>query len=93
MSGHSNVSERSDTDLVIHTLVLHVVTAIVHDEAAVQVKVKGDEASTVISVHVHAEDLEKVIGKQGRTARALRVIVQAASMKSLHRYSLDISEI
>ncbi len=37
-------------------------------------------------------DVGKVIGKQGRTARSLRTILSAASMKQRHRFSLDIVE-
>jgi predicted RNA-binding protein YlqC (UPF0109 family) len=41
---------------------------------------------------VAASDIGKVIGKQGRTARSLRTILAAASMKVRHRFSLDIVE-
>ena len=37
-------------------------------------------------------DVGKVIGKQGRTARSMRTILSAASMKLKHRFSLDIVE-
>jgi hypothetical protein len=48
--------------------------------------------STVLRLRVAPSDIGKVIGKQGRTARSLRTILSAASMKLQHRYSLDIIE-
>ncbi len=46
--------------------------------------------STVIELEVATEDLGKVIGRQGRTARAMRTLLSAAGQKSRRRYSLDI---
>ncbi|HEY2828608.1 MAG TPA: KH domain-containing protein [Thermoanaerobaculia bacterium] len=46
--------------------------------------------STVIELEVAQEDLGKVIGRQGRTARAIRTLLSAAGQKSRRRYSLDI---
>ncbi|HEX3581676.1 MAG TPA: KH domain-containing protein [Thermoanaerobaculia bacterium] len=46
--------------------------------------------STVIELEVAEEDLGKVIGRQGRTARAIRTLLSAAGQKSRRRYSLDI---
>jgi predicted RNA-binding protein YlqC (UPF0109 family) len=44
----------------------------------------------VIELEVAQEDLGKVIGRQGRTARAIRTFLSAAGQKSRRRYSLDI---
>ena len=52
---------------------------------------EGDEA-TVLEMRVAPDDVGKVIGKQGRTARSLRTILGAASMKLHHRFALDILE-
>ncbi len=51
-----------------------------------------DRDATVIRLRVAHQDIGKVIGKQGRTARSLRTILGAASMKLHHRFSLDIVE-
>jgi len=67
-------------------LVLEIVQALVDDPDAVSVDV------TVHSVCVSPSDIGKVIGKQGRTARSLRTILGAASMKLHHRFALDIVE-
>jgi len=47
---------------------------------------------TLIRLRVAPTDVGKVIGKQGRTARSIRTILSAASMKLKHRFSLDIVE-
>jgi len=46
--------------------------------------------STVIELEVAEEDLGKVIGRKGRTARAMRTLLSVAGQKSRRRYSLDI---
>ena len=48
------------------------------------------EQTTVIELEVDPDDLGKVIGRQGRTARALRTLLAAAGEKSRRRYALDI---
>src|SRR3984893_8847169 len=58
----------------------------------VSVEVITDHESTVLRLRVAQGDVGKVIGKQGRTARSLRTILSAASMKLKHRFSLDIVE-
>ena len=50
------------------------------------------EQTTILELKVAQEDLGKVIGKQGRTARAIRVILGAAGMKEKRRYNLEIIE-
>ena len=54
-------------------------------------EVEGENTS-VIELTVAKEDLGKVIGKQGRTARALRTILTAASAKIKKRAALEIIE-
>jgi len=53
--------------------------------------IKGNQA-TVLELKVAKEDLGKVIGKQGRTARSLRTIIGAASAKERRRVVLEIVE-
>ena len=48
------------------------------------------ENATVLELTVAPDDLGKVIGRQGRTARAIRSILAAAANKAHRRYSLDI---
>lgn len=51
-----------------------------------------EDGEMVIELTVAEEDLGKVIGKQGRTARALRTILAAVSVKQQKRYTLEIVE-
>lgn len=60
------------------------------DEVSVNA-VEGQQV-TVLELRVAPSDLGKVIGKQGRTARALRTILGAAGMKMHKRFTLEILE-
>ena len=57
-----------------------------------KLKSVGREENTVLKLRVAPQDVGKVIGKQGRTARSVRTILGAVSMKLHHRYTLDILE-
>ncbi|HYH06642.1 MAG TPA: KH domain-containing protein [Thermoanaerobaculia bacterium] len=48
------------------------------------------DSGTVVELEVAPADLGKVIGRQGRTARAIRTLLTAAGQKTRRRYSLDI---
>jgi predicted RNA-binding protein YlqC (UPF0109 family) len=62
------------------------------DEVDVR-EVEGESADTsVLELRVASEDLGKVIGKQGRTARALRTVLSAAATKIHRRAILEILE-
>lgn len=54
-------------------------------------EVEGDQA-TVLELRMAQDDLGKVIGKQGRTARSIRTILSAAGMKHRKRIVLEILE-
>ena len=58
----------------------------------VQVTEVEGEQGAVLELRVAKEDLGKVIGKQGRTARALRTLLGAASSKARRRIMLEIVE-
>lgn len=73
-------------------LVTEIARALVDSPESVVVEALQDGEATVLRLHVSPSDVGKVIGKQGRTARSLRTILSAASMKLKHRYSLDIVE-
>ena len=57
----------------------HLVKGIVDNPAEVQVVAKSSPRGEVLEVRVHPEDLGRVIGRSGRTARALRTVVSALS--------------
>jgi hypothetical protein len=73
-------------------LVEYMAKALVDNPEEVTVKEIEGEQSSVIELRVAKEDLGKVIGKQGRTARAMRTILSAASTKLQKRSVLDIIE-
>ena len=70
----------------------YVVKALVDMPEAVQVNEIVGEQTTVIELKVDKSDLGKIIGKQGRTARSLRTILNAASTKLKKRSVLEIIE-
>ncbi len=90
----TELSEKQDSIAVseVTSLLSTIAKALVDDTAAVKVEVMTVQESTVLRLHVAPGDIGKLIGKQGRTARSLRTILGAASMKLQSRFSLDIVE-
>ncbi|MBW1866356.1 MAG: KH domain-containing protein [Deltaproteobacteria bacterium] len=73
-------------------LITYIAKALVDNPEVVEVtEVQGNQTS-VLELSVAKEDLGKVIGKQGRTARAMRTILSAASAKIKKRTVLEIIE-
>jgi len=73
-------------------LIKYIAQALVDKPEVVEVsEVEGNQTS-VLELKVAQEDLGKVIGKQGRTARAMRTILSAASAKLKKRSVLEIIE-
>jgi predicted RNA-binding protein YlqC (UPF0109 family) len=66
--------------------------ALVDSPDEVTVREIDGEATTVLELKVAPGDLGKVIGKQGRTARAMRTLLRAAGMKLKKRFVLEILE-
>lgn len=73
-------------------LVETIAKALVDKPEEVEVTEVEGEQTTVVELKVSKDDLGKVIGKQGRTARALRTILGAASTKIRKRSVLEIIE-
>lgn len=73
-------------------LIEHIAKALVDQPDQVRVIEVQGEKTSVIELSVAKEDLGKIIGKQGRTARALRTILTAASTKLKKRSVLEIIE-
>ena len=69
-----------------------VVKALVDDADAVEVREVEREGTTRIEVRVAQTDMGKIIGKQGRTVRALRSLAYAAGVKQQRRFVLDVVE-
>jgi predicted RNA-binding protein YlqC (UPF0109 family) len=73
-------------------LVTEMARSLVDKPESVLVETISEGDGTIIRLRVAQSDVGKVIGKQGRTARSMRTILSAASMKLKHRFSLDILE-
>jgi uncharacterized protein len=73
-------------------LVEAIARALVDHPEDVQVTSVEGPQGTVLELRVHAEDLGKVIGRQGRTAKAIRTLLSASGMKLRKRYTLEIRE-
>ena len=69
-----------------------IVRALVDDIEAVDVREVTREGATLIEVRVAPGDMGKIIGRQGRTVRALRALAHAVSLKRKHRFVLEIVE-
>lgn len=71
-------------------LVRFIAKSLVDDPDAVVVETKQDGEYTVIELHVAPADMGKVIGRQGRIAKAIRTVVKAASVKDQAKYTVEI---
>jgi uncharacterized protein len=77
---------------VLKELIEFIAKALVDNPDLVKVSEIEGEKTSVIELSVAKDDLGKVIGKQGRTARAMRTILSAASTKVRKRAVLEIIE-
>ena len=73
-------------------LVEQIARALVNHPDQVSVTESGSERTTVIELRVAPDDLGRVIGKEGRTAKAIRTILNAASTRENRRVVLEIME-
>ncbi|MGA2509846.1 MAG: KH domain-containing protein [Candidatus Acidiferrales bacterium] len=73
-------------------LVEAIAKALVDHPEDVQVNAVEGEQVTVLELRVHPEDLGKVIGRQGRTAKSIRTLLGATGMKLKKRFTLEILE-
>ncbi len=71
-------------------LIEFVAKSLVDDAEAVNTHAYNRGDQTVIELEGAQDDLGKVIGRQGRTARAMRTLLSAAGQKTRRRYTLDI---
>ena len=77
---------------MLKDLVEHIVKRLVDKPNDVEVSEISGEQATIIELRVAGEDLGKVIGKEGRTARSIRTLVHAAATKEKKRAVLEILE-
>ena len=74
----------------METLVENLAKALVDHPESVQVSTAEEDGEIVIRLSVAQEDMGKVIGKQGRIAKAIRTVVKAAAIKKGERVTVEI---
>jgi predicted RNA-binding protein YlqC (UPF0109 family) len=73
-------------------LLAYLARELVDDPAAVRVEEEERDDALVLVLHVAPNDVGKVIGRQGRIARALRTLVRASSARDGHRVLVEIAD-
>ena len=73
-------------------LLIWIARHLVDDPAAVRVETEELDDTTVLRLHVAPDDVGKVIGRQGRIARALRTLVRASGARRDRRVVLEIAD-
>lgn len=71
-------------------LLMRIVKQLVDNPEKVKVKEVKGEQNIILELSTAKEDIGKVIGKQGRTIKALRTLLNAASVKTGHRVTLEV---
>lgn len=71
-------------------LLMRIVKQLVDNPEEVKVKEVKGEQNIILELSTAKEDIGKVIGKQGRTIKALRTLLNAASVKTGHRVTLEV---
>ena len=77
-------------ELAIKDLLAEIARALVDHPEGVQVSAVEGSHVTVLELKTHPEDLGKVIGREGRIAKAIRTLLGAAGMKLHKRFTLEI---
>lgn len=72
-------------------LVEIIAKSLVDHPEAVKVSEQEEEGQTLLLLHVAEDDMGKVIGKQGRIAKALRTVVKAAAIRAEKKVTVEIS--
>lgn len=81
-----------DRTAIMKELIDYIARSLVDMPDQVEIREVTDDQATVLELRVAREDIGKIIGKQGRTARAIRAILAAASIRANKRVVLEIME-
>ena len=73
-------------------LVLYLAKSLVSNPDAVEIKESENDGASVLELKVAKEDLGRIIGKQGRTAKSIRTLLNAAASRDNRRVILEIVE-
>ncbi len=75
----------------MHKLIENIAQSLVDDPSAVEVReIRNDRNVLVLELHVAPDDFGKVIGRQGRVAKAMRALLRAGGAREGRRTSLEI---
>lgn len=77
---------------MLKELLITIASALVEDKSAVVVTVDepNDEGVVVYHLHVGADDMGRVIGKQGRIAKSIRTVMRAGAVRANEKISVEI---
>lgn len=92
MNTNSGIKQEEIEMDKLKELVIHIAESLVDFPEQVEVKEVAGEQTAVLELKVAQEDLGKIIGKQGKTAKAIRTILGAAAAKLRKRAVLEILE-
>ena len=79
-------------DVSVYKLLLRIIGALVDRPEFVVIQTQVTEDGATFTVHAHPDDTGKLIGKQGRNAQSLRIIVSRAGRKLRRRYKVAIHD-
>jgi len=94
MSEQNKVSKNQEVSDMenLKELVIYIAKSLVDNPEKVEVREVAGEQTSVLELKVAQEDLGKIIGKQGKTAKSIRIILSAAAAKIRKRAVLEILE-
>ena len=86
------IKKGAQQGLYMKELLVTIASALVEDKSAVQVTVDEPDAEGVVVYHLHVaqEDMGRVIGKQGRIAKAIRTVMRAGAVRADEKISVEI---
>ncbi|MCI0619800.1 KH domain-containing protein [Candidatus Wolfebacteria bacterium] len=87
VGGQATMAKELDQDFLEY-----VIKALVDHPEAVKVGRTVDEMGVLLTLDVHKEDMGKVIGRQGNTAKAIRTLLRVVGMKNNARVNLKVNE-
>ncbi len=70
----------------------YVVASLVENPADINVESKTDEMGVLLTLHLNKDDMGKIIGREGNTAKAIRTLLRVIGMKENARINLKIAE-
>ena len=85
ITGHHN------TDLALSLLVGKIVQAIVEHPDQVKIEALSTQSQCMLRIHVHAEDVGRIIGKQGATVESLRCVAAGAGAKRYRLIRIEVA--